>query len=44
MTYKEGNGNMNHIFTVSSDGKYAVYVENRSNTSMQVTGWARYSD
>lgn len=44
LTYKQGSGSMAHIFTIPSDGKYTVYVENRSGTSMQVTGWARYPD
>ncbi len=44
LTQVEGSGNLSHIFTSESDGKYTVYVENRSSKSMQVTGWARYPD
>ena len=44
LTYAEGSGSLSHIFTIESDGKYTVYVENRSNKSMQVTGRASYPD
>lgn len=44
LTYVEGKENMTHVFTIGSDGKYTAYVENRSSKSMNVTGWARYSD
>ena len=44
LTYRQGSGSMSHIFEVPSDGEYTVYVENRSSSSMQVTGWARYSN
>lgn len=42
LTYVEGKGNMTHVFTIESDGKYTAYVENRSNKSMNVTGRASY--
>lgn len=42
LTYVEGSGSLDHIFTIASDGKYTVYVENRSDTSMKVTGSASY--
>lgn len=44
LSYRQGSGSMSHIFEIPSDGEYTVYVENKSSTSMQVTGWARYSD
>lgn len=40
LTYRDGKGELSHIFTVSTDGKYAVYVENRNSKSISVTGRA----
>lgn len=42
MIYKQGTGSINHIFTIDSEGKYSVYVENTSSKSMKVTGSAMY--
>lgn len=42
LTYVEGSGSISHIFQVESDGKYTVYVENRSSKTMNVTGQASY--
>lgn len=42
--YRQGSGNMSHIFEISSDGEYTVFVENRSSSAMQVTGWVKYSN
>lgn len=44
LSYLQGSGSMSHIFEIPSDGKYTVYIENKSSTSMQITGWARYPD
>lgn len=40
MTYRDGKGELQHIFTVNTDGEYAVYVENRNSKSISVTGRA----
>lgn len=41
--YVQGSGSQSHIFTIDMTGRYAVYVENRSNSkSMTVTGSAMY--
>lgn len=40
LTYRDGKGELSHIFTVNADGEYAVYVENRNSKSISVTGRA----
>lgn len=42
LRYQEGNGSLDHVFDISTDGDYTVYIENRSNKSAQVTGYAIY--
>lgn len=42
LRYVEGTGNIDHIFTITSDGEYAVYIENRTSSPIQVTGRASY--
>ena len=43
ITYRQGTGSQNHMFTIDKAGRYAVYVENRSSSkSMTVTGSATY--
>lgn len=42
ITYLEGTGTLDHIFVIDADGEYSVFVENRSDVSMKVTGRASY--
>ena len=42
LTYVEGSGTMSHLFTIPTNGSYTVYVENRSNKAMKITGSATY--
>ncbi|MGN0161468.1 MAG: M56 family metallopeptidase [Lachnospiraceae bacterium] len=42
LTYYEGNGNLTRSFTISTQGRYTVYVENVSSKTMEVEGNATY--
>lgn len=44
VTYVSGTGKLSHDFTIDKDGKYAVFVENRSDETITVTGSATYFD
>ena len=42
LTYVEGSGKLSHLFTITTTGRYTVYVENRSNVAIDITGSATY--
>lgn len=41
-TYIQGTGALSHTFTISEDGTYRAFVENRSDGQVQFTGCAIY--
>ena len=44
LTYVEGSGKLSHIFTITTAGRYTVYVENRSSVAIDIEGSATYPD
>lgn len=42
--YLEGTGKLDHRFTITTAGRYTVYVENMSNVAIDITGDAMYPD
>lgn len=42
LTWVEGQGSMNHTFTIKTGGSYSIYVENRSNQSVYIEASAVY--
>lgn len=42
LTYLSGTGTLGHTFRITQGGTYAVYVENCSQTSMNVSGTAAF--
>ena len=44
LIYRQGRGNMSHIFKIPSDGRYTFFIENRNRISVQISGWTRYPE
>ena len=38
------NGSVDHIFVINADGEYSVYIQNKGNSPIQVTGTAYYAN